>query len=150
MHEPGRIRMAPHDDNGPLALIDQDGVGGLEILHEGQFRPVAPCQGALVVNLGCVFHMWTRGLYQSNVHRVVTAGGEGASSPDRLSAVFYYNPDLNTPISPLPSPHLVDRPRIKEEEGEERLVYRDIIFRRMEQRRGDRPPPTMAGHHPLS
>lgn len=46
------LGMPPHSDFGFLTLLHQDGVGGLQIQHEGHWVTVDPVAGALVVNVG--------------------------------------------------------------------------------------------------
>nr|KAJ0217516.1 hypothetical protein LSAT_V11C300150590 [Lactuca sativa] len=43
---------AKHTDNGFLAVLLQDEIGGLQILHQNQWVDVPPTPGALVINIG--------------------------------------------------------------------------------------------------
>jgi isopenicillin N synthase-like dioxygenase len=90
-----RIGSSAHTDWGFLTLIvQQDSVSGLQVMHDGQWRDVAPVPGALVVNCGDYLSMLTGGSYISPLHRVI------AEHRERLSAVFFYYPayDARIPV----------------------------------------------------
>jgi len=55
--EPERaLGTGPHCDPSALTLLLQDGaVDGLQVLVDGEWRPVRPRPGALVVNIGDTF-----------------------------------------------------------------------------------------------
>lgn len=46
------IGTSRHSDSGFLTILLQDKVGGLQILHDGQWVDVAPTPGAFIVNIG--------------------------------------------------------------------------------------------------
>jgi isopenicillin N synthase-like dioxygenase len=90
-----RIGSSAHTDWGFLTLIvQQTDVSGLQVLHGGEWRDVAPLPGALVVNCGDYFSLLTEGRYVSPLHRVV------AGDRERLSGVFFYYPahDARIPV----------------------------------------------------
>lgn len=41
-----------HEDGNIVTFVLQDDVGGLEVLHNGEWIPVPPAAGTLVVNIG--------------------------------------------------------------------------------------------------
>ena len=45
----------PHCDPTALTILLQDDVGGLEVLVDGEWRPVSPVPGAMVINIGDTF-----------------------------------------------------------------------------------------------
>jgi isopenicillin N synthase-like dioxygenase len=45
----------PHCDPTALTILLQDDVGGLEVLVDGEWRPVRPVPGAMVINIGDTF-----------------------------------------------------------------------------------------------
>jgi hypothetical protein len=45
----------------------------------------------------CGARRWTNGVYRSTLHRVVTPGGR-----DRYSCAFFYEPNFDTLVQPLP------------------------------------------------
>eukprot|EP00246_Nothoceros_aenigmaticus_P002468 TRINITY_DN1333_c0_g1_i2.p1 TRINITY_DN1333_c0_g1~~TRINITY_DN1333_c0_g1_i2.p1 ORF type:complete len:278 (+),score=27.39 TRINITY_DN1333_c0_g1_i2:822-1655(+) len=92
-----------HIDPGPLTLLHQDQVGGLQILSKDgqQWLGVQPIAGAFVVNAGDVLQLWSNNRYISAEHRVVTNDKSA-----RLSIVHFFNPHDDTDIN-IPS-ELVD------------------------------------------
>lgn len=46
------IGTSQHSDSGFLTVLLQDHIGGLQILHDGEWVDVVPIPGALVVNIG--------------------------------------------------------------------------------------------------
>ena len=46
------IGTSRHSDSGFLTILLQDGVGGLQILHDDQWVDVTPTPGAFIVNIG--------------------------------------------------------------------------------------------------
>ncbi|KAF8642712.1 hypothetical protein HU200_067089 [Digitaria exilis] len=54
--EPERtLGTGPHCDPTALTILLQDHVGGLEVLVDGDWRPVRPVPGAMVINIGDTF-----------------------------------------------------------------------------------------------
>lgn len=50
--EMDNIGSVPHEDGNTVTFVIQDDVGGLEVLKNGQWIPVSPVEGSLVVNIG--------------------------------------------------------------------------------------------------
>ncbi|KAH9814937.1 hypothetical protein DFH28DRAFT_893665 [Melampsora americana] len=57
-----------------------------------------PIEGALVVNIGEMWEIWTNGIYKATLHRVIHKGENY-----RVSVPFFYEPAFNAYISPLPA-----------------------------------------------
>ncbi|PIN25793.1 Iron/ascorbate family oxidoreductase [Handroanthus impetiginosus] len=55
------IGISRREDGNMISFILQDEVGGLEVLWNGQWIPVVPSQGTLVVNIGDVIQVWPCG-----------------------------------------------------------------------------------------
>jgi isopenicillin N synthase-like dioxygenase len=92
----GYMLGAPHADSGFVTLLAQDGVAGLEVENRaGQWIPVPPSEGTLVVNFGKLLERWTGGRVRATKHRVVGSGAERCSIP------FFYEPAVDAVIAPL-------------------------------------------------
>lgn len=87
-----------HKDSGFLTLLLQDETPGLEAqANDDSWYPVDPLAGSLVVNTGELLQLVTRNYFIATPHRVVNRGAK-----ERFSSAFFYSPDLNTRLDPLP------------------------------------------------
>ncbi|XP_052206421.1 2-oxoglutarate-dependent dioxygenase DAO-like [Diospyros lotus] len=62
-----------HTDSGFLTILqDDENVGGLEVMDKksGEFVPIDPMPGALLVNLGDIATLWSNGRFYNVKHRV--------------------------------------------------------------------------------
>ncbi|CAL5050566.1 unnamed protein product [Urochloa decumbens] len=86
--EPGHKGIEAHTDSTTLSIINQDLAGGLQVLHDGAWRDVAPGE-TLLVNLGDMARAISADAYVSVPHRVAAsrAGGDG-----RLSLCYFAFP----------------------------------------------------------
>ena len=92
-----------HTDSGYLSLLLQDDVGGLQVQNgDGEWIDARPIDGTLVVNLGEMLQLRTRGYYLATPHRVVSKA-PGRGSPPRLSVPYFWNPRLDAVIEPMES-----------------------------------------------
>ena len=91
-----------HADYSFVTLLLQDRVGGLEVRPPGSnvWIPVAPIEGALVVNLGEMLEVATQGYLSATIHRV-QAPPPGV---DRYTVQFFWSPRLDAVIEPVPLP----------------------------------------------
>lgn len=108
--KPGQQRAGAHTDFGAITLLAvNDAPGGLEIQRSnGQWLPVRPRPGQLIVNLGDMMARWTNDKWVSTVHRVVTPpAGSGGSAP-RQSIAYFLHPSYDAEISCIPSCHAED------------------------------------------
>ncbi len=93
----GAYGSAPHLDFGCLTLLAQDDVGGLQVLYQEKEWLDVPClPNSLVLNVGEMLHRLSNGLLQPTPHRVINHEMQG-----RFSCPFFYDPNVNTTISPL-------------------------------------------------
>ncbi|MEM7257600.1 MAG: 2OG-Fe(II) oxygenase family protein [Pseudomonadota bacterium] len=89
---------APHTDFGALTLLLQDDIGGLQVKHpQGHWLDVPCIPGALVVNVGDMLHRLSNGRLRSTPHRVINRSGL-----ERYSCAFFYDPYVDSTITPLP------------------------------------------------
>ncbi|XP_052169967.1 1-aminocyclopropane-1-carboxylate oxidase homolog 1-like [Diospyros lotus] len=63
----GNVR---HSDTTFLTVLLQDGIGGLQILHDNQWVDVPPVHGALIANIGDLMQMISNDKFKSVLHKV--------------------------------------------------------------------------------
>ena len=86
-----------HVDSGFVTLLAQDGVEGLQAqAADGAWLDVPPAEGTLAVNFGKLLARWTGGRVRATLHRVIS------SNRERYSIPFFFEPSVDTVISPLP------------------------------------------------
>jgi len=87
-----------HKDSGFLTLLLQDENGGLEAqANDNTWYRVDPIPGSLVVNTGELLQLVTHNYFIATPHRVINR-----ADSERYSSAFFYSPDLNTVLDPLP------------------------------------------------
>jgi isopenicillin N synthase-like dioxygenase len=87
-----------HKDSGFLTLLLQDEHAGLEAqANDNTWYRVDPLPDSLVVNTGELLQLVTHNYFIATPHRVINRGEQL-----RYSSAFFYSPDLNTPLEPLP------------------------------------------------
>ncbi|KAD7478534.1 hypothetical protein R6Q59_007966 [Mikania micrantha] len=104
----GTIGGPMHTDSGFLTILqDDEDVGGLEVMNQsGDFVPVDPWPGTLLVNLGDMATVWTNGRFCNVKHRV-----QCKEASTRVSiASFLLGPDEI--LEPLPELVDDDHPRV--------------------------------------
>ena len=99
----GAIRAAAHGDINTITLLLGAEEAGLELLTaQGEWKAVAPPEGALVVNVGDMLDRLTNGKLRSTTHRVVNPRGEAAYRA-RYSMPFFLHFRPDYVIETLPS-----------------------------------------------
>lgn len=95
---PGTQGVGVHKDSGFMTLLLQDENPGLEAqANDDSWHPVDPVPGSLVVNTGELLQLVTHNYFIATPHRVINKAGS-----ERYSSAFFYSPDLNTLLEPLP------------------------------------------------
>lgn len=98
----GAIRAGAHEDINLITLLLGAEESGLELLtREGRWLPVAPPEGALVVNIGDMLQRLTNHVLPSTTHRVRNPAGERARF-SRYSMPFFLHPRSDFRIETLP------------------------------------------------
>ena len=87
-----------HSDAGVLTVLLQDDIGGLQVEVAGAWIDVAPCAGAMVINVGDMMQVWSNDRYPAALHRVRPIRGKA-----RYSLPYFMNPAYSTDCAPLPS-----------------------------------------------
>lgn len=101
----GQLRAGAHTDYGSLTVVcTEDVPGGLQVrtTSDGWVDVVPPADG-LVVNIGDLMACWTNDRWVSTLHRVANPPPDvrGAST-DRVSIVFFHQPNYDARIECLP------------------------------------------------
>jgi len=97
---------APHTDFGCITILAQDEVGGLQVRNQAGDWIDAPCiPGSFVMNVGDMLHRWSNGQLLSTPHRVVNRSGK-----ERYSCPFFFDPDVNVEVAPLPGCVTAEQP----------------------------------------
>ncbi|KAF4368379.1 hypothetical protein F8388_019096 [Cannabis sativa] len=89
--------LPPHSDHGLLTLLTQNGIGGLQIQHKGNWLNVNPIPNSFLVNTGDHLEILSNGKYKSVVHRAVVNKND-----TRISLAIANGPALETVVNPVP------------------------------------------------
>lgn len=89
-----------HTDYGVITLLFQDEAGGLEVRGaDGDWIPVEPEEGVIIINTGDLIERWTNGKFRSTEHRVQPKIGQ----EERYSIALFIDPDNDVIVEVLPS-----------------------------------------------
>ena len=86
-----------HTDYGLLTLLQQDTVGGLQVLNRDRWLDVPPLADSLVCNVGDMLERLTNGRYLSALHRA-----KNLTTRERLSMVLFLDPAFDAKLEPFP------------------------------------------------
>lgn len=92
------IGCGAHTDYGLLTLVNQDDdICALEVRNQsGEWIYAKPVPGTFVCNIGDMLKVWSNGIYQPTLHRVVN------NSPRyRVSVAFFYESNFDTTVEPV-------------------------------------------------
>ncbi|KAK3165188.1 hypothetical protein QOZ80_1AG0030050 [Eleusine coracana subsp. coracana] len=92
----GEIGLSEHEDGSCISFVFQDGVGGLEVLKDGQWIPAEPVPGSIIVNIGDVLRVLSNNKFKSATHRVVR------KPVHRHSFGFFWSVQGDKWVEPLP------------------------------------------------
>ena len=102
---PGQNRLGGHTDFGAFTLLMKadNKPGGLEVqAKDGVWEAVPVVPDAYIVNVGDMLKRWTNDLWESSLHRVTGAPFEAGVDSRRQSLVFFFHPNHDVVIEPLP------------------------------------------------
>ena len=101
-----KTRFSAHADWSFLTILFQDECGGLEVEdpdHPGDYIPVDPIPGTLVMNVGDVLKRWTNDSLKSALHRVGPPATTGDKmTRERYSIPYFMQLDAEVVIETLP------------------------------------------------
>ncbi|KAI5589287.1 hypothetical protein BDE02_05G152200 [Populus trichocarpa] len=108
------------DAGGVILLFQDDEVGGLQILKDGQWIDVQPMKNTIVINTGDQIEVLSNGRYKSTWHRVL-------AYPDgnRRSIASFYNPSLKATVAPAPA--LVEKDSEKINQTYPKFLFGDYM-----------------------
>ncbi|XP_044424306.1 2-oxoglutarate-dependent dioxygenase 33 isoform X2 [Triticum aestivum] len=92
------IGCGAHTDYGLLTLVNQDDdICALEVRNQsGEWIYAKPVPGTFVCNIGDMLKVWSNGIYQPTLHRVVN------NSPRyRVSVAFFYESNFDAAVEPV-------------------------------------------------
>ena len=98
---PNQLRGGGHTDYTAFTILWQQEVpgGGLQIRDKrGEWVDVPVIPRSFVVNIGDSLARWTNDLWVSTMHRVVNPPPEIAHETDRLSLVYFFQPNYDAII----------------------------------------------------
>ncbi|KAI3743591.1 hypothetical protein L1987_61301 [Smallanthus sonchifolius] len=90
------LGLAPHTDSLLLTLLNQGGINGLEFFVEGLgWSQVQAVEGALVVNVGDLLHIFSNAKFPIVSHRAVVN-----QSKHRISVAYFHGPPVESRVAP--------------------------------------------------
>ncbi|KAI3677280.1 hypothetical protein L1987_86903 [Smallanthus sonchifolius] len=90
------LGLAPHTDSLLLTLLHQGGINGLEFFVEGLgWRQVYVVDGAFVVNIGDLLHIFSNTKFPIVSHRAVVN-----QSKHRISVAYFHGPPVESRVAP--------------------------------------------------
>jgi isopenicillin N synthase-like dioxygenase len=94
----GSVRAAAHEDINHITLLVAASAPGLEVLdNNGKWHAVPHEENSVIVNVGDMLKLASKGLYKSTTHRVVNPKDDAS---DRISMPFFIHPHGNVELSP--------------------------------------------------
>ncbi|KAK8642182.1 hypothetical protein V6N13_011539 [Hibiscus sabdariffa] len=96
--------LMPHTDSDFLTILNQDQVGGLQLVKDGKWIAVKPNPEALIINIGDFFQAWSNGFYNSVEHCVVKH-----PTKERFSVAYFLCPSNDTVIESCSQPSVYSK-----------------------------------------
>jgi isopenicillin N synthase-like dioxygenase len=99
------LRAGAHTDYGSLTIVRPEAApGGLQVFtQDGDWVEVPVIPGALVVNIGDLMAQWTDDQWISTRHRVANPPRDAEGSTERMSIVFFHQPNYDAVVEALPT-----------------------------------------------
>ena len=97
-HQEGAVRAAAHEDINHITLLVAASAPGLEVQdNQGKWHAVPHEENSIVVNVGDMLKLASKGLYKSTTHRVVNPSDDNT---DRISMPLFIHPRSNVLLAP--------------------------------------------------
>ena len=98
----GQMRGGAHTDFGSLTILQRDNApGGLQVLIDESWVNAPYVENSFVINLGDLMAEWTNDQWRSTVHQVGLPEKLEDAMSDRLSLVFFHQPNYDAEIEVL-------------------------------------------------
>ncbi|KAL2339623.1 hypothetical protein Fmac_007563 [Flemingia macrophylla] len=110
------LGMPSHSDLGLLTLLMQNGIGGLQVKHDGKWVNINTLPNCLIVLLGDQLEVVSNGRYPSVLHRAILNNAD-----TRISVVLSNGPALDKEIGPVVELLEKEKPLFKS------MKYRDYF-----------------------
>jgi isopenicillin N synthase-like dioxygenase len=109
---PGQLRAGAHSDYGSFTLVNfDDAPGGMQVqTRDGDWIDVPVVGDSFVCNIGDLFEVWTNDRWVSTLHRVAIPADERWEDSERLSLVYFHEPNWDTVAEALPTCVSADNP----------------------------------------
>ncbi|XP_020212631.1 protein DMR6-LIKE OXYGENASE 1 [Cajanus cajan] len=121
------LGMPSHSDLGLLTLLMQNGIGGLQVKHDGKWVNINPLPNCLIVLLGDQLEVLSNGKYPSVLHRAILNNAD-----TRISVVLSNGPALDKEIGPVVELLDKEKPLFKS------MKYRDYFQVKQKTRLSDK------------
>lgn len=96
--DPGAVRAAAHEDINHITLLVAASAPGLQVMDKaGRWHDVLHEENSIVVNIGDMMQLASKGRYKSTTHRVVNPANNGE---DRISMPLFVHPHGHTMLAP--------------------------------------------------
>ncbi|TFK96053.1 Clavaminate synthase-like protein [Pterulicium gracile] len=101
-HSQNRVSLLAHTDFGSLTVLHNHRVGGLQVLLPGsdEWKYIQPLPGHLICNIGDALSIFSGGILQSSLHRVVSPPGEQLTC-ERISVAMFLRPSRSVILRAL-------------------------------------------------
>jgi len=102
--KPGQMRGGAHTDFGSLTIVQRDQApGGLQVLINGDWINAPYVGDSFVINIGDLMAEWTNDRWVLTIHQVGLPEKLEDAMSDRLSLIFFHQPNYDAEITVLES-----------------------------------------------
>lgn len=96
--DPGAVRAAAHEDINHITLLVAASAPGLQVMdNKGKWHNVPHEENSIVVNIGDMMELASKGRYRSTTHRVVNPPD---NTSDRVSMPLFVHPHSHVMLAP--------------------------------------------------